>query len=162
MTVAIARRRGVSWPKTRKRVVAPRFSQSEAKYQEAIVDLARGLGWEDYHTHDSRKSRPGFPDLMLLRPPRQVVAELKSRKGVVTPAQQRWLNLFWLCGAETYLWRVGENDISEIADILTARTTPVDIRPLGVQKSGVRNNLNRGTPPELLPMRVAPEFFIRF
>jgi hypothetical protein len=41
----------------------------EADFQATIVETARTLGWLIYHTHDSRRSSPGFPDLVLVRPP---------------------------------------------------------------------------------------------
>ena len=45
-----------------------------------------------YHTYDSRKSEPGFPDLVLVRRGRIIFAELKRRGGQLTGAQGRWLN----------------------------------------------------------------------
>ena len=45
-----------------------------------VVDLARTLGWRVYHTYDSRRSQPGFPDLVLVRE-RILFLELKSETG---------------------------------------------------------------------------------
>lgn len=45
-----------------------------------------------YHTHDSRRSEPGFPDLVLVKGTRLIFAELKADTGRVSPAQQRWLD----------------------------------------------------------------------
>ena len=39
----------------------------EADFQAQVVKLALLLGWKVYHTHDSRRSREGFPDLILIR-----------------------------------------------------------------------------------------------
>jgi hypothetical protein len=47
-----------------------------------------------YHTLDSRGSQPGFPDVLALKGPRLVVAELKSEHGKLTPEQARWLAAF--------------------------------------------------------------------
>jgi len=79
---------------------------SERDWQRRVVDYATWCGWLSYHTHDSRRSEPGFPDLVLLRRDRCVVAELKSDVGKVTTAQQRWLDAFAVVpGLEVHVWR---------------------------------------------------------
>ena len=80
-------------------------SITEKAWQAKVIEAAKWLGWSVYHTHDSRRSEAGFPDLVLVRDQRLIFAELKSPKGRVTPAQTQWL---WLLGetfAEVYLWR---------------------------------------------------------
>ena len=54
---------------------------SEKDWQQAVIDYARLRGYLVYHTHDSRRSEPGFPDLICLRAGRLVVMELKSAGG---------------------------------------------------------------------------------
>lgn len=49
---------------------------SEKEFQAQVLDLARLTGWLCYHPHDSRRSAPGFPDLVLVRPPVVEDAEL--------------------------------------------------------------------------------------
>ena len=78
---------------------------SEAQFTGQIRELAALLGWARYHTWLSKHSTAGFPDEVLVRPPRVVYAELKGEKGRVTPAQAEWLTLLSLCGVEVYLWR---------------------------------------------------------
>ena len=65
----------------------------EADFQAAVIELAELLGWRVYHTHDSRKSPPGFPDLTMVRGGRLIFAELKtdSPNSVTTDAQKAWL-----------------------------------------------------------------------
>ncbi len=64
---------------------------SEAQLQNLVLELAATLGYLAYHTHDSRRSQPGFPDLCLVRQGRLVFIELKSAKGRMAPAQDVWL-----------------------------------------------------------------------
>lgn len=54
---------------------------TEKRFQAQIVTLARTLGWAEHHTYDSRRSPAGFPDLVLLRPPRLILAEVKTDAG---------------------------------------------------------------------------------
>lgn len=79
---------------------------TEKQWMQRVVDLAHLRRWFGYHTYDSRRSQPGFPDLVLLRGPRCVVAELKSETGRLTTAQQAWLTAFRQIPAlEVHLWR---------------------------------------------------------
>lgn len=64
---------------------------SEAQFQDQVLHIAELYGWLAYHTHDSRRSQPGFPDLVLLRAPELVFAELKVEKGRLRPEQERWV-----------------------------------------------------------------------
>lgn len=70
-----------------------------------VLAIARTYGWRSYHTHDSRRSAGGFPDLVLIRGPRLLVAELKSQSGRYAPGQEEWLMAFATAGVEAYLWR---------------------------------------------------------
>lgn len=56
-----------------------------------VIKYAQLRGWMHYHTHDSRRSAEGFPDLVLVRGDQLIFAELKSEKGKTTPAQDTWL-----------------------------------------------------------------------
>lgn len=79
---------------------------TERQLQDAVLRLARLGGWLAYHTHDSRRSQPGFPDLVLIRPPDLLFVELKSATGVVTLAQEDWLlRLQNARHVRTRLWR---------------------------------------------------------
>lgn len=63
---------------------------SERGFQLAVVDLAQLCRWRVFHVHDSRRSAPGWPDLVCLRGARFVAAELKSAKGRVRPEHRHW------------------------------------------------------------------------
>lgn len=78
-------------------------SQSEDDFQRNVVAYAEKRDWLVYHTHNSKRSDPGFPDLVLVRGGRIVFAELKReipedappsfvRKCSPTPDQERWLD----------------------------------------------------------------------
>lgn len=77
---------------------------TEKQLQQAIVDCARLLGWLVFHPYDSRKSEPGFPDLVMVRD-RVVYAELKRAGGSTTPAQQKWIHALREAGEEVHVWR---------------------------------------------------------
>ena len=77
----------------------------EKTLQAFVVQAARSAGWAVYHTFDSRRSEPGFPDLVMIRGGRMIAAELKRHKKQPTEAQERWLNHFrQVSGAEVYVW----------------------------------------------------------
>jgi hypothetical protein len=90
---------------------------TEAAFLRQIRDLARMFRWSTFHPFLSRWSEKGFPDVVLCRPPRLILAELKTDRGKTTPDQERWLGLLGACpGVETYLWRPA--DLDEIAELL--------------------------------------------
>lgn len=92
---------------------------SEAEFQRQVCQLASLYGFRWYHTHDSRRSPAGFPDLVLVHPARGVVyAELKSEKGVIRPEQAEWHELLTKAGQRVYVWR--PHQLQEIANILGA------------------------------------------
>lgn len=96
--------------------------KSEKSWQSDVLKVARLQGWKHYHTHDSRRSNPGFPDLILVRPPRVIAAELKAVDGTVSPDQEEWLTLLSMSGVETYVWRPA--DMAEVAVILGRKPLP--------------------------------------
>lgn len=69
---------------------------SEDDLQQNCNDLCRALGLPYYHTHDSRRSPEGFPDLVTFDISGQhlIIRELKTMTGKESPAQLRWLD--WL------------------------------------------------------------------
>jgi len=92
-----------------------RPQETEAGWLGVVVDLARIRGWLVYHTHDSRHSAAGFPDLVLVRAGRLVFAELKrnarterAQARQVTADQAAWLAALGDVKAdavEVYVWR---------------------------------------------------------
>ena len=83
----------------------------EKDFLQSVRELARNCGWATYHTHRSDRSEPGFPDLVLCRPPRVVFAELKNETGRVSDYQQYWLDNLRRCeGVDVFLWRPSDWD----------------------------------------------------
>jgi hypothetical protein len=78
---------------------------TEKQFMAQVVQLARLCSWMVYHTHDSRRSAAGFPDLVLLRGAEMVAAELKAGRGRTTPEQDAWLAAFGRAGAAVFVWR---------------------------------------------------------
>ena len=64
---------------------------SERTFQAQVIAAAEAMGWLCYHTHDSRRSAPGFPDLIMVRGYRMVALELKVGRNKPTVYQVRWL-----------------------------------------------------------------------
>jgi len=79
---------------------------------------ARLCGWLVYHTFNSSKSDPGFPDLVLVRDGRIVYAELKTEKGRLTKHQRDWLKALDDAGQEVYVWRPSDWDHGRIQEVL--------------------------------------------
>jgi hypothetical protein len=81
-------------------------AQTEKSFQAQVEQLAKLYGWKIYHTRYSFRSAAGFPDLVLVRPPRLIFAELKRNTGTVTPEQWNWiLTLKEVPGVEVCIWR---------------------------------------------------------
>ncbi len=89
---------------------------SEKDFQQRIIDRAKALGWLVYHTHDSRHSDAGFPDLVLARKGRVVFAEVKAEKGRLSEAQMGWLYALKAAADEAYVWR--PSDLAVIEKLL--------------------------------------------
>lgn len=94
--------------KTRPSPNDPMYSWTEKQFQTFILQRAAGHGWTlRYHTHDSRRSEPGFPDLVLVHPVRgrTIFRELKTQTGRISPAQLGWIDGLTAGGADAAVWR---------------------------------------------------------
>jgi hypothetical protein len=77
----------------------------ERDLQRDVMVTATQYGWLAYHTVNSKKSRSGFPDTVLVRGETCIFAELKMPGNALSPAQQAWLTaLERVQHVETYLW----------------------------------------------------------
>lgn len=77
---------------------------TEQELQQAIIDLCQWRGLAVYHTHDSRRSQPGFPDLVIAGA-RVLFRELKSDRGKLTAEQAAWGGRLLRAGADWSVWR---------------------------------------------------------
>jgi hypothetical protein len=91
---------------------------SEAAFMSAITRLARANQWMVYHTHNSKRSPEGYPDLTLAKPGEPLIfAELKTLTGQLTKPQEAWLaTLAATSGIVTALWR--PTDLEAIVNLL--------------------------------------------
>jgi VRR-NUC domain len=100
----------------------------EQSFQSVVVEVARLAGWRCAHfraalTKDGWRTAvtadgAGWPDLVLVRPPRIAFVELKSAGGKLSPRQTEWLDVLRLLPqVETYLWR--PSDWDELVVVLT-------------------------------------------
>lgn len=79
---------------------------SEAAFQRRILDMCDWLGLLAFHSGDSRRDNSaGYPDLHIVGPMGQVMAELKKEGGRVSAAQTKWLLALELAGVECHVWR---------------------------------------------------------
>ena len=96
----------------------PLADLTEKEWQQQVVSLARTLNYAVYHTFDSRRSQPGFPDLVLIGR-KLLFIECKSERGKLSEAQERWLDMLRRAGAEAYVLRPSDLDL--LGGILTDR-----------------------------------------
>jgi hypothetical protein len=106
----------------------------EKDFQDTVLQWARMLNWKCFYLPDwmyriamasMKRARrgdrdwpdPGFPDLILLKPGRLIVAELKSPKGRVSPDQKEWHTLLASVGITVHVWK--PDDIDEIIVLLS-------------------------------------------
>lgn len=105
---------------------------TEAALLAAVREIAQMQGWTTYHTYRSDRSEPGFPDLVLMRPPQMLFRELKSDRGRLKPEQRRWLTELAACGQDVGVWRPPDLRGGRIAaELSRIRRTTDTARRLG-------------------------------
>ena len=86
---------------------------SEKAYQDQIVQLAKANNWLVYHTYDSRRSEPGFPDLIMVKGRRLIAIEVKKEGKKTTPAQDMWISAMNLV-VSTSAWVARPSDWEDV------------------------------------------------
>lgn len=94
---------------------------SEDDLQDLIAHYAQWCGWLVHHQRPARTNNgwrttvqydgKGFPDLVMARHGRVVLAEIKTETGRVSPHQKRWI-----AASGAHLWR--PSDWPQIQEIL--------------------------------------------
>jgi hypothetical protein len=100
-------------------VVVDLKDNSEGCFQSWVIKIAEANGWICYHTNDSRKCVPGYPDLCLCKGNVCIMAELKNLSNQPTAEQCEWLERLEGCTVDARLWR--PSDMPEIERILAER-----------------------------------------
>lgn len=87
---------------------------TERELQTAVIECAQLLGWHVAHFRPAQTANgwrtpveanaAGFPDLTLIRD-RILFAELKSDRGVLSVAQEVWIDAIDRAGVEAHVWR---------------------------------------------------------
>jgi hypothetical protein len=77
----------------------------EEQLQNLIVEACNLLHLRTYHTYDSRRSNPGWPDMVIVGPRGMIIRELKTEKGKVSHDQEQWLCDLAAVGLDVGVWR---------------------------------------------------------
>lgn len=112
-----------------KQLVIDPSTITEREWQSRVTELASLLGWRWAHFRPAKTAKgwrtamegsAGFPDLVLVRVPRLVFAELKAQRNNPTVDQVAWLDAFGqVAGVETYVWH--PRDWDAVIDCLTRK-----------------------------------------
>ena len=79
---------------------------TEAQLQASVIAAARELGWMVYPTFSSQRSESGFPDLFMVKPPRVILAEIKTETGELRKGK-------WSSSRKAARWLPGQDDWAE-------------------------------------------------
>jgi hypothetical protein len=103
---------------------------TERELQDNVIDLCKLLGLLVYHTHDSRRSEPGFPDLTICGKRNVLFVELKRQGGKLSKEQKLWGEAVqrvsemsfpkYRGGVLYFVWRPAEWRDGTIEDVLRA------------------------------------------
>lgn len=85
--------------------------ETERDFQRWVVKIAKEVGWSVQHNADSRRSHPGWPDLVLWRGRRALFRELKTDKGRLTEAQVSTLEGLTKAGLDVRVWRPKDKEL---------------------------------------------------
>jgi len=77
---------------------------TEKDFMQQIKDLAHVLGWWTFHPFDARRSRHGWPDLVLLRGQSALFREVKKSGAHLTGDQAYVLEMMLEAGLDAGAW----------------------------------------------------------
>lgn len=91
---------------------------TERDLQDAAMALLKLHGYRTYHVYDSRRSAPGFPDIIAVRGERLFAIECKAERGRTTRPQREWLTaLMGVKQVDAFVLRPGP-DLSALEELL--------------------------------------------
>ncbi len=102
---------------------------TEADFQRAIVDLAHQCGWQAVHVRPAitstgqwvtPTSTSGWPDLVLWKPGKFILREIKTDKTKLESHQRELLRSLLAAGIDASVWRPADWD-NEIKPTLAGR-----------------------------------------
>lgn len=101
--------------------------RTELIFQDNVERQAIRYGLLVYHTHDSRGSRKGWPDLVVAGPGGVIFRELKIPPRKPTMEQQRWLDLLTQLGDDATVWTPEHWRTGEIAQTFARLCQPSNV-----------------------------------
>jgi len=118
---AMTARRTRHKPTRAKREPSPYSDIKEVDWQAQVIKAVRDVHGDKalvYHTHDSRHSAAGFPDLVILLPGKLIFAELKAEGKELSEDQQAWMD--GLAQVERLGWYVWQpHQMSAVLEAIT-------------------------------------------
>lgn len=78
---------------------------SEEDLMTRIQRICRDLKLLAYHTYDSRKSPPGYPDWHIVGRTASIFRECKTETGRTTEDQDEWIERLRAVGHDVDIWR---------------------------------------------------------
>lgn len=112
-------------------------AMTERELQHHVAILCRDLGLWHYHTWNSQRSEPGWPDCVILGGATALFRELKSERGRLTPEQRRCGSLLTRAGLDWCVWRPRDLADGTIARQLAA-ITACAVSPRSAESPGGR------------------------
>lgn len=111
----------------------------ERELSELIRDACNRLKLRAYHTHDSRRSDRGWPDLVIAGRDRVIFRELKTETGRLSVDQVLWIEDLTRCGLHADVWKPSQWFSGQIMRELhaLAQGSPDGPGGTGVTPSGV-------------------------
>lgn len=122
---------------TQPSLISAEALQHERDFARWLTDAAKLFGWRFAHFRPARgkwgwvtpmEGDAGWPDYVLVRPPRLILAELKRlrRPSELKPGQREWLTaLDGVPGVEVYVWTPDQRD--EILLCLALESSPASL-----------------------------------
>ena len=101
------------------------FYVTERDLAATVIEAAEALGWKVFAVLDTRvpakRTSKGWPDLVLVKGPEMIFAELKTQRGVVSSEQDGWLEALREVRRYTVaLWR--PSDMASIMERLRRKS----------------------------------------